>query len=103
MYFILLFIEFVKGNQILKEKDSEIKFAKVDGTEEEGLRDRMEVTGYPTLYFYREGEKLKYTGGRFGREMVEWVERKVGPAAEHLATGKDVDDAKRRSLSCMRF
>ena len=41
--------EFVKAGQMLKEKDSEIKLGKVDGTEEEELMDKHKVTGYPTL------------------------------------------------------
>merc|ERR1719232_1303267 len=73
--------EFVKGGQLLKEKDSEIVFAKVDGTEQEELRSKMKIEGYPTLYFYREGEYIKYKGGRMAREMVEWVEKKIGPDA----------------------
>jgi len=85
--------EFVKGGQLLKEKDSEIVFAKVDGTEQEELRSKMKIEGYPTLYFYREGEYIKYKGGRMAREMVEWVEKKIGPDAEPLATTEDVDNA----------
>ena len=85
--------EFVKGSQLLKEKDSEIVFAKVDGTEQEELRSKMKIEGYPTLYFYREGEYIKYKGGRMAREMVEWVEKKIGPDAEPLATTEDVDNA----------
>ena len=56
------FPEFVKAAQILKEEDSPIKFAKVDGTEESGLLEKMHVTGYPTLFFYRNGESIKYAG-----------------------------------------
>jgi len=85
--------EYVKGSQILKEKDSEIVFAKVDGTEQEELRDKMEVKGYPTLYFYRQGEPVKYKGGRMAQEMVDWVEKKIGPEAEPLQTAADVDEA----------
>ena len=77
----------------MKEKDSEIVFAKVDGTEQEELRSKMKVEGYPTLYFYREGEYIKYKGGRFAREMVEWVEKKIGPEAEPMVTADDVDKA----------
>jgi protein disulfide-isomerase A1 len=54
--------EFVKAAQILKEEDSVIKFAKVDGTEESTLLEKMHVTGYPTLFFYRDGEPIKYGG-----------------------------------------
>jgi protein disulfide-isomerase A1 len=54
--------EFIKAAQMLREKDSEIKLAKIDGTEEEELVKKMHVTGYPTLYYYREGEYIKYAG-----------------------------------------
>ena len=86
----------MKGGQLLKEKDSEIVFAKVDGTEEEALRTKMKIEGYPTLYFYRQGEDepIKYAGGRMAREMVEWVEKKTGPEAEPLATADDVDKVR---------
>lgn len=46
----------------MKEEDSPIKFGKVDGTEESSLLEKMHVTGYPTLFFYRNGEYIKYTG-----------------------------------------
>jgi len=56
--------EYVKAAQLLREKDSEIKLAKVDGTEEGKLLEKMGVTGYPTLFFYREGEYIKYSGNK---------------------------------------
>ena len=54
--------EYVKAAQVLKEKDSEIKLAKVDGTTEEELIKKLMITGYPTLFFYRNGEYIKYSG-----------------------------------------
>ena len=76
--------EFVKAGQLLKERDSAVKFAKVrssfsflvlllcqvDGTEEESLMDSQGVTGYPTLKLYRKGQLVPYTGGRMAPEMV---------------------------------
>lgn len=56
------FVEYVKAAQILKDKDSPIKLAKVEGPEESDLLEKMHVTGYPTLFFYRDGEPVKYTG-----------------------------------------
>ena len=53
IYTIKLFLELVKAAQQLKEKDSPIKIAKVNGPEEEELLKKMEVKGYPTLFFYR--------------------------------------------------
>jgi len=84
--------ELVKAAQQLKEKDSPIKFAKVNGPEEEELLAKMEVKGYPTLFFYRDGEPIKYGGGRMASEMVEWVEKKIGPPAEILESTEQVSD-----------
>ena len=82
----------MKAAQQLKEKDSLIKFAKVNGPEEEDLLKKMHVTGYPTLFFYRDGEPIKYGGGRMASEMVEWVEKKIGPPAEILENVEQVTD-----------
>merc|ERR1712223_1153166 len=84
--------ELVKAAQQLKEKDSPIKIAKVNGPDEEALLTKMEVKGYPTLFFYRDGEPIPYEGGRMANEMVEWVEKKIGPPAEVLATAESVKD-----------
>jgi len=84
--------ELVKAAQQLVEKDSLIKIAKVNGPEEEALLKKMDVTGYPTLFFYRDGEPIKYGGGRMANEMVEWVEKKIGPPAIILKTTEDVKD-----------
>ncbi len=95
LYFPLLPLNY----QILREKDSEIKFGKVNGPEEEELLEKMHVTGYPTLFFYREGlEPIKYTGGRMANEIAGWVEKKTGPPAVPLADAaavkEFVDDAE---------
>jgi len=84
--------ELVKAAQQLKEKDSLIKIAKVNGPEEEELLKKMEVKGYPTLFFYRDGVPIPYGGGRMANEMVEWVEKKIGPDAEILETAANVKD-----------
>lgn len=54
--------EYVKAAQVLKEKDSDIKLGKVDGTTEEELIKELMIKGYPTLLFYRNGNYIKYTG-----------------------------------------
>ena len=48
-----------KGANLLLQKDSKIKLAKVDGTVESGLIKKMQVSGYPTLFYYREGEYIR--------------------------------------------
>jgi len=83
--------EYAKAAGVLAEKDSPIKLAKVDATEESKLAEQFEVRGYPTLKFFRNGKPIEYNGGRTADTIVTWVEKKTGPPAVALDT---VDAAK---------
>lgn len=52
--------------EMLNEDDSEIKIAKVDCTTDSSVCSAHDVTGYPTLKFFRVGEKegVKFRGTR---------------------------------------
>lgn len=54
--------EFAKAATALKEKD--VVLAKVDAVEHMDFAADEGVEGYPTLYFYADGVKKPYTGGR---------------------------------------
>ena len=46
----------------LAESSSPIKLAKVDATEETELATEFGVKGYPTMIFFKKGNKKEYTG-----------------------------------------
>lgn len=48
----------------LKEASSPIRLAKVDATVQKNLARLHAVHGYPTLYFYVNGGKVKFSGPR---------------------------------------
>ena len=56
IYFVI-FAEIVKAGQQFLEKDSNIKIAKVHGPDNPELLKKMNVTGYPTLFFYRNADE----------------------------------------------
>merc|ERR1711990_173742 len=54
--------EYAAAAGILKDKNMHI--AKVDATENNSLAERFEVRGFPTLYWFVDGQKSEYGGGR---------------------------------------
>merc|ERR1712213_288569 len=83
--------EYAKAAGILAEKDSPIKLAKVDATEESTAAEKFEVRGYPTLKFFKNGKAMEYGGGRTADTIVNWVEKKTGPPAKALANAEEAE------------
>lgn len=63
--------EYAKAAGILKAEGSNIRLGKVDATEENDLAQEFGVRGYPTIKFFKGGEKdnpKEYSG-----EMSYWM------------------------------
>jgi protein disulfide-isomerase A1 len=84
--------EYVAAAKQLHEEGSEIRLAKVDATVETAIAEKHEVSGYPTLKFYKNGKFSEYKGGRKGPLIAEWLKKKTGPS---LLTLDNVDEAKK--------
>jgi len=78
--------EYAKAAQALAEDNSEVKLAKVDATIHKKWAEKFEVRGFPTLKFFKKGVPQEYSGGRTADTILEWVEKKSGPAAKDLVT-----------------
>jgi len=78
--------EYAKAAQALAEDNSEVKLAKVDATIHKKWSEKFEVRGFPTLKFFKKGVPQEYSGGRTADTILEWVEKKSGPAAKDLVT-----------------
>ncbi|CAM9918859.1 unnamed protein product [Ascophyllum nodosum] len=67
-----------------------LKIAKVDADAHKELGKKYGVSGFPTLKLVKEGKVSDYTGGRTADDIVAYVKKKSGPAAETLETVEDV-------------
>lgn len=64
--------------------------AKVDATVAKDTGARFDVKGFPTLVFFKNGNKMEYNGGRTAGDIVSWVKKQSGPPAQTLVTADDV-------------
>jgi thioredoxin domain-containing protein 5 len=68
--------------------DSKVKIAKVDCTlaENRDLCSEQDVNGFPTLYIYKNGEKVtEYNGNRSLEDMFDFVKGHVAGNAGEAA------------------
>ena len=83
--------EYVKAAAQLEYKDSNIKLAKVDATENPEIAKMFGVAGYPTLKFFRSGQSIAYNGGRKASDIVKWVEKKITPLTLSLNSQEEIE------------
>uniref|UniRef100_A0A4X1UN64 Protein disulfide-isomerase A2 n=1 Tax=Sus scrofa TaxID=9823 RepID=A0A4X1UN64_PIG len=79
--------EYSKAAALLAAEAAKARLAKVDGPAEPELAEEFAVTEYPTLKFFRDGNRThpeEYTGPREAQGIAEWLRRRVGPSATQL-------------------
>ncbi|XP_005989098.1 protein disulfide-isomerase [Latimeria chalumnae] len=79
---------YAKAAGKLKEEGSEIRLGKVDATEESELAQEFGVRGYPTIKFFKNGQRAspkEYEAGRETDDIINWLKKRTGPAATTLA------------------
>ena len=86
--------EYASAATTLKEKNSDIKLAKVDATKEKGLAEKFNIEGFPTLKYFKQGKDMDYTGGRKAAEIISWLEKKSGPAITVVETREKLQEFK---------
>jgi len=65
--------------------------AHVDGTENEALATRLDVKGYPTIFFVRGDASIEFDGDRKAADLQRWALGKLKPVVPTLTTDAEVD------------
>ncbi|XP_054442763.1 protein disulfide-isomerase A2 [Pteronotus mesoamericanus] len=79
--------EYIKAAALLAAESAKSRLAKVDGPSEPELTEEFAVTEYPTLKFFRDGNRTnpeEYTGPREAKGIAEWLRRRVGSSTTRL-------------------
>jgi len=69
--------EYERAAKQLLKLPKPIRLAKVDGTTEKELAEKYEVSGYPTLWLFRNGKKYKYNGPREEVGIVSYMKEQL--------------------------
>jgi protein disulfide-isomerase A1 len=89
--------EYSAAAGVLAENDPPYPLAKVDATENKVIAEKYGIQGFPTLFWFKNGEKMEFTGGRTKDAIVSWVLKKSGPPSTQVdcdALKKKVADSK---------
>ncbi|CAN4119338.1 unnamed protein product [Withania somnifera] len=72
-------------------KAENVPLVKVDATVENELAENYEVQGFPTIYFFVDGEHKTYSGQRTKDAIMTWIKKKIGPGIYNITTTEDAE------------
>jgi len=84
--------EYAKAAQQLAGEP--VALAKVDATENNGLAQKYEIQGFPTLKYFSSGKASEYNGGRTAADIVAWLKKRSGPAAMTVTSAEVLEELK---------
>ncbi|XP_069502872.1 protein disulfide-isomerase A2 [Ambystoma mexicanum] len=87
-------LEYSKAADVLKNKSSEVRLAKVNAVVEQELSGEYGVSGYPTLILFQNGNRtnpIEYSGKRNAEGFVKWMQRRAIPAVIELNNNADTE------------
>jgi len=86
--------EYERAAATLKGLEKPVPLAKVDVTENAELGTRFGIQGYPTIKFFTNGSPIDFTGGRTDKEIVAWIQKRVGHISTELKDQAALDSFK---------
>jgi len=77
--------------------------AKIDCTVESELCQEHGVRGYPTVAFFKDGNKREYDGPRTTEGIISWLDKKSGPLAVELTTSESIQQFQQNRGSVVGY
>ncbi|GFO31601.1 protein disulfide-isomerase [Plakobranchus ocellatus] len=71
--------EYAAAAEELAKNDPPVVLGKVDATVHAELAQRFEVSGYPTLRFFRDGKDFEYDGPRNKDGIIQYMKERAAP------------------------
>ena len=75
---------YMDAAEMMQEHKPAVPFGRVDGAKYSDISTRFNVTGFPTLIFYRNGQEIRYDGARSAHEIAQWIKVRIAPASTPL-------------------
>ncbi|PKA59256.1 Protein disulfide isomerase-like 1-3 [Apostasia shenzhenica] len=72
-------------------KGEDVALAKVDASEENELAQKYDIQGFPTVYFFVDGDHTTFQGQRTKDAIVTWIKKKIGPAVQNITTAEEAE------------
>ena len=79
-----------KLERVARELGDKLPLAKVDGTEAEALATRLDVKGYPTVFFVRDGRPHAYSEAHEAAPIKQWLQQRANPPVKALGTAAEL-------------
>ncbi|KAF4656009.1 hypothetical protein FOZ61_007238 [Perkinsus olseni] len=90
------------ANELAEEIDEEkLAFAEIDATANKKMAEEYGIRGYPTLFWFVDGEKSEYDGGRTAAEIKTWCTDMTGPAVKEASSRKEAEEAAGTKPLCV--
>jgi protein disulfide-isomerase A1 len=82
-------------------RNKNLKIAAVDGTKNEDLLEKYEITAFPTLLYALDGLMIRFHGSKTEAGIVQWVTKMAQKKYIKLESNNDLEKSKEHKLSAI--
>jgi protein disulfide-isomerase A1 len=76
----------------------EVKLGKVNGDTDRNALVMHNVMAFPTILFFRKGERIDFNGDRTKDGIINWINKKILPLLTEVDTQAKLDELKTQDI-----